>query len=63
MSNRRVKGEIVTNRYDTRSGEIVAIMRGPCPECGTANHRIGYGRVACRECGLIYELVEHNEFI
>lgn len=51
MSNRRVKGEIVTNKYDTRSGEIVAIMRGPCPECGTANHRIGYGRVIERDGG------------
>jgi hypothetical protein len=36
---------------------------GPCPECGKINRREGYGRVACRECGLIYELVEHNEFI
>jgi len=31
---------------------------GPCPQCHISNKRCGPGSVACRDCGLIYELVE-----
>jgi hypothetical protein len=34
--------------------------RGPCPNCWTFNRREGYGCVACKECGFVFELVEYK---
>lgn len=31
---------------------------GPCPMCGTFNRRIGFGQVACRDCGYVFKLIQ-----
>jgi hypothetical protein len=33
---------------------------GPCPICRTLNRRIGYGPVACRDCGYMFNLIQSS---